>query len=78
MPLALKGEFDAYRGLVLAAVGQLESAEEAFHEAITFSRYVDATAVSDLGSCDRRTFSGERTTSEIAVSTLRNVIRTAT
>jgi len=75
VPLALKGELAAYRGLVMAAAGQLESAEEAFHEAISFSRYVDATMVTDLGRSIVDLPRG-KDGSEIAVLTLHSVIRT--
>jgi DNA-binding NarL/FixJ family response regulator len=47
--LATRGEFVAYRGLISAAAGQLDAAEDAFDEACTHSRYVDATVISALG-----------------------------
>ena len=34
VPIAMLGEFHAYRGLVLAAIGQLETAEAAFRDAL--------------------------------------------
>jgi LuxR family maltose regulon positive regulatory protein len=46
---ATRGEFAAYRGLVMAAAGHLESAQDAFDEASRYSRYLDATAVIALG-----------------------------
>ena len=49
VPLAMLGEFHGYRGLVLAAIGQLEAAEAAFRDAVGFSRYAEATVLSHLG-----------------------------
>ena len=63
VPLAMLGEFHAYRGLVLAAIGRLTAAEEAFRDAVGFSRYADATVLSHLGRAvigvQRRTLAPE-------------------
>lgn len=47
--LGLLGEYAACRGLVLAAIGQLDAAEDAFEEARGLSHYVDAMAFGALG-----------------------------
>ncbi len=49
VPLAMLGEFHGYRGLVLAAMGQVDAAEAAFREALECSRYAEATVLSRLG-----------------------------
>jgi DNA-binding NarL/FixJ family response regulator len=49
LPLAFRGEFLAYRGLVLAALAETREAERAFSEARRFARYIATTTISDLG-----------------------------
>jgi len=47
--LALRGEFLALRGIVLAALGEDQAGEQALHEAVETSRFFDATALASLG-----------------------------
>ena len=46
---ALHGEHYAYRGLVAAATGRFEAAEEAFVSALNFSRFHEARSLASLG-----------------------------
>lgn len=73
VPLAMLGEFHGYRGLVLAALGQLEAAEAAFRDAVERSQYADATVLSHLGRAvigvQRRTH-----TSEDAAEAVRSMV----
>ena len=45
----LRGEFLALRGIVLGAAGEDQQAEETLREALTASRFFDATALASLG-----------------------------
>ncbi len=49
LPLAFRGEFHAYRGLVLAALADTSRAEQAFRKAHQFAGYITITMLSDLG-----------------------------
>jgi LuxR family maltose regulon positive regulatory protein len=75
LPRALRGEFVAYRGVVHASLGRSADAERAFEQALTQSRYVDASTVTALGRAIVALRTGTPQATRTAIDVTTNVLR---